>query len=59
MGRPVVLLFDGNEAGVAGMRTAAAKLITRTYVRVVKLSEGCEPDDLSPAELRQVLNFIS
>jgi DNA primase len=54
-GRPIVLMFDGNEAGQNGMRSAAGKLITRTYVRVVKLAEGQEPDQLSTAELRQLL----
>lgn len=53
--RPVCLLFDGDEAGQAGMRKAAAKLITRTYVRVVKLPSGGEPDDLDAAQLQQLL----
>lgn len=55
-GRPIILLFDGNEAGHAGMRSAAGKLITRTFVRVVRLPEGKEPDDLSQAELEKLLS---
>ncbi len=54
-GRPIVLMFDGDEAGQAGMRTAAAKLITKTFVRVVKLSEDTDPDDLPAEHLRQIL----
>lgn len=56
-GRPIVLLFDGNEAGYAGMRTAAAKLITRTFVRVVKLDAGVEPDHLSGEQLDALIGF--
>lgn len=55
--RPIVLLFDGDEAGRMGMRLAAAKLIRRGFVRVVSLSDGREPDQLSPAELEDVLSF--
>ena len=53
--RPIVLMFDGNEAGQAGMRIAAGKLITRAFVRVVKLPDGREPDDLVADELRHWL----
>ena len=54
-GRRIILFFDGNEAGYKGMRTAAGKLIGRTFVRVVKLPEGREPDDLSAGELKTLL----
>jgi DNA primase len=54
-GRSIVLLFDGDEAGQNGMRTAAAKLITRRFVRVIKLPEGKQPDNFSAAELAQLL----
>ncbi len=56
-GRPIVLMFDGNTAGYAGMRTAAAKLITRTWVRVVKLDDGVEPDQLSGEQLDRLIGF--
>jgi DNA primase len=54
-GRPIILFFDGNEAGYKGMRAAAGKLIGRTFVRVVKLPEGKEPDDCSRQELAELL----
>lgn len=57
-GRPIVLLFDGNQAGYEGMRRAAARLITQAFVRVVKLAEGVEPDHLSPADLQNHLSFL-
>ncbi|MHB9080379.1 MAG: toprim domain-containing protein [Pirellulaceae bacterium] len=56
-GRPIALLFDGNEAGYQGMRRGAAKLITRTWTRVVKLDEGVEPDHLTKEQLEQLLSF--
>jgi DNA primase len=54
-GRPIILMFDGNEAGYQGMRNAAAKLITHTFVSVLKLVEGTEPDDLSAKDLHALL----
>jgi len=54
-GRHITLYFDGNETGFKGMRAAAGKLITRTFVRAVKLPEGREADDLTRDELRQLL----
>lgn len=50
-GRPVVLMYDGGEPGRSAMRQAAAKLITQTLVKAVKLPEGVKPDDLSGDEL--------
>jgi DNA primase len=54
-GRPIVLMFDGDEAGRTGMRTAAGKLISKTFVRAVKLPDGIEPDDLSAEQLAKLL----
>jgi DNA primase len=54
-GRPVVLMFDGNEAGRVGMRTAAGKLIVKTFVHAVKLPDGTEPDNLSAEQLATLL----
>ena len=39
----------------AMMRAAAGKLITQAFVRVVRLPEGKDPDDLSQAELEKFL----
>lgn len=57
-GRPIVLFFDGNEAGYRGMRTAAARLITHSFVRVVKLPEREEPDSFEPWQLRKLLPSV-
>jgi DNA primase len=58
-GRPIILFFDGNEAGQTGMRLAAAKLIRLAFVRVVSLPDGKEPDELPAEELGNVLSFIN
>ena len=55
-GRPLILLFDGDEAGQTGMRSAAERLISQASVRVVKLATSQHPDDLSPAELTKLLS---
>ncbi len=54
--RPLILMFDGDEAGQAGMRSAAERLIERTFVKIIKLPDGKHPDDLSPTELTQLLS---
>ena len=52
-------MFDGNEAGYSGMRTAAGKLIKAAFVRVVRLPEGTEPDDLDQQQLADYLSFAT
>jgi DNA primase len=54
-GRPIVLMFDGNAR--QAMRTAAARLIRETFIRVVTLAEDQEPDHLSGDGLRRLLHF--
>ncbi|MBW3600145.1 MAG: toprim domain-containing protein [Planctomycetes bacterium] len=56
-GRKLVLMFDGDEAGQTGMRLAAGKLITRAWIRVVKLPAGKQPDEFPADELRAMLTF--
>ncbi|REJ88598.1 MAG: toprim domain-containing protein [Planctomycetota bacterium] len=56
-GRPVVLMFDGGQPGRRAMKRAALRLAPHTFVRVVRLKEGQQPDDLSPEETRRVLSM--
>lgn len=56
-GRPIVLMFDGDESGKAGTEAALAKLAPHTFVRAVRLDDGGQPDRLSAAELETVLSF--
>ncbi|MEQ8785536.1 MAG: toprim domain-containing protein [Pirellulaceae bacterium] len=53
--RPLILMFDGDEAGFKGMRTAAAKLIRHAYVCVNELPEGRQPDELERSEIADLL----
>lgn len=54
-GRPIVLMFDGDEAGRAGMVDAAPKLALRTFVRTIDVGDGRQPEDLSTDELQDIL----
>ncbi|MBS0204481.1 MAG: toprim domain-containing protein [Planctomycetes bacterium] len=55
-GRPLIFLFDGDDAGRGGAKSAAERLITQAAVRVINLPMGQVPDALSPVELAQVLS---
>ncbi|HJN08636.1 MAG TPA: hypothetical protein QF564_08080 [Pirellulaceae bacterium] len=57
-GRPIILCFDGSQDAYDAMRKAAGKLANRTLVRVVRLSDGVEPDDLSADELGRTFDFL-
>ena len=54
-GRPLVLMFDADAAGLQGMQTAAAKLVSRTFVRTIQLEQDSPLEALSPAELKAIL----
>lgn len=56
VGRPVILMFDGDEAGRQGMRLGAAKLIKSAFVRVASLPGSTQPDHLSREQLAQLLS---
>ena len=49
----IVIMFDGDEAGMNGTKIAYAKLIKRTHtpIDISWLPEGKDPDDLSKEEL--------
>ena len=54
-----MLAFDGDETGLAAMRTAAAKLIVERgcFVNVVKLRDAKEPDQLNADELDEFFGW--
>jgi len=56
-GRAVVLMFDGDEAGRTGMLAAAHKLAPHAFVRMIRLDDGRQPDDLSADELQRHLDL--
>lgn len=54
-GRPIISLFDGDEAGQSGMDSLSKRMFCRTFLRTVRLPTEKGPDDLSPSELHALL----
>lgn len=57
--RPLLLLLDGDEAGLNGARQAAARLIQHCWLRAIRLPAQTQPHDLSAQQLKQLLSFLS
>lgn len=55
--RFVALVLDGDAAGKQGSADALGKLGRGGYVRAVKLPEGSAPDEMTPADLREVMRY--
>jgi DNA primase len=55
----IVLMLDGDPAGQAGTRDAAARLMRRCSVYRVILARGRQPDQMSNEEIRQALRDLS
>ena len=53
--REVTLFLDGDEAGRQGSQTIAGQLLGTMFVKVVKLPDGKQPDQLSSAEINAIL----
>jgi hypothetical protein len=51
----VILMLDGDEAGRQATQTIASRLMRRTFVKVISLPEGKQPDNLSSEELNILL----
>jgi DNA primase (bacterial type) len=49
------LMFDGDEAGAAGLTRAYGRLRRRMYLREIHLEDGEQPDSLSDERLRTLL----
>jgi DNA primase len=52
----VILFLDGDEAGREATRGIAARLVPQTFVRVINLPDGKQPDQLASAEIQGLLN---
>ena len=59
LSREVVILFDGDEAGIKGAEAARDKLKDKVRTRLIRLPEGTTPDALSPKALRWLLIGIT
>ena len=53
--RPVVILFDGDDAGRRGTQAAIEKLAPLAFVRSVALEDGQQPTDLSAENIQRLL----
>src|SRR5205823_14679972 len=52
-----LLLFDGDEAGVAGIEAALTPLGSSMWVKAQWLPEGKQPDQMSSEELQEALEI--
>ena len=55
-GRPITIAFDGNTAGRRGQAVAAELLMRHTFVRMIELPSGTEPEDFSAVEITSLLS---
>ena len=53
--KQVILFLDGDEAGQLASGSIAARLISQTFVKVVRLPDGQQPDQLSREEIKNIL----
>lgn len=51
----LALMFDGDEAGVAALRSVYARLRGRMYLREIHLEQGEQPDNLPDERLQTLL----
>jgi DNA primase len=54
----IVLMLDGDEAGREATWGIAERLMRRTFVKVVYMADGKQPDQLSSEELRSILGSL-
>ena len=55
--KQVILFLDGDEAGQLATGSIAARLISQTFVKAVRLSDGKQPDQLSSDEIKTALSL--
>jgi hypothetical protein len=54
----VILFLDGDEAGRGAAQTIASRLIHHTFVRLVDLPDGVQPDQLSANEITDRIGSV-
>ena len=53
----VILFLDGDEPGRIATQSIAARLMSQTFVKVVHLANGKQPDQLSSDEIKTTLSI--
>jgi DNA primase len=56
--RQIVLFLDGDRAGTTAAKEIGLRLMYRSFVRVLGLADGRQPDQLSSDEIRSLLGSI-
>jgi DNA primase len=51
----IILFLDGDEAGRFAAQSIAGRLMYRSFVKVISVPEGKQPDTLSSEEIRKLL----
>jgi DNA primase len=54
----IVLMLDGDAAGRAASQAITTRLSGRCSVEAVRVPDGCQPDQLSSSEIRQLLQSL-
>jgi DNA primase len=56
--RQVVIMLDGDEAGLNAAAAMAVRLAHKVWVRVVDVPDGRQPDQLSTSELQDLIHCL-
>jgi Toprim domain-containing protein/DNA primase-like protein len=54
----VILMLDGDEAGRRASEKCLARLGVRMRARTITLPSGCQPDELSPENIQELLKLL-
>jgi hypothetical protein len=55
----VIVMLDGDEAGRRASEKCVVRLGRRMWVRAISLPDGCQPDQLSPENIQELLKLLT
>lgn len=55
----VILMLDGDKAGREGAQAILQRLSHRTFVKVIDLPDGAQPDGLSSAKIKEIIGGLA
>ena len=53
----VIIFLDGDEAGRGAARTIALRLGTKTFIKMIEVADGEQPDQMSSEKIQTILGF--